>query len=103
MSSTGDHLRKGFRFPSEDLRDESIRPSATGRRGLARRRGHNGFFKSPDGTEDWMVYHANTSASGGCDMNRSTRAQKITWNSDGTPNLGVPAALSTPLAVPSGE
>ena len=22
--------------------------------------GHNGFFKSPDGTEDWIVYHANT-------------------------------------------
>jgi GH43 family beta-xylosidase len=36
-------------------------------------------------------------------MNRSTRAQKITWNADGTPNFGVPAALSTPLAVPSGE
>jgi GH43 family beta-xylosidase len=22
--------------------------------------GHNGFFKSPDGTEDWIVYHATT-------------------------------------------
>jgi GH43 family beta-xylosidase len=65
--------------------------------------GHNGFFKSPDGTEDWIVYHAVTSSAGGCDMNRSTRAQKITWNADGTPNFGVPAALSTPLAVPSGE
>lgn len=65
--------------------------------------GHNGFFKSPDGTEDWMVYHANSSASGGCDMNRSTRAQKFTWNADGTPNFGVPTALSTAIAVPSGE
>jgi GH43 family beta-xylosidase len=65
--------------------------------------GHNGFFKSPDGTEDWMVYHANNSAGGGCDMNRSTRAQKITWNADGTPNLGVPVALGTQLSVPSGE
>ncbi|MET7403355.1 family 43 glycosylhydrolase [Dactylosporangium sp. NPDC005572] len=65
--------------------------------------GHNGFFKSPDGTEDWIVYHANSSASGGCDMNRSTRAQKFTWNADGTPNFGVPAALSTALPVPSGE
>jgi GH43 family beta-xylosidase len=65
--------------------------------------GHNGFFKSPDGTEDWIVYHANSSASGGCDMNRSTRAQKITWNADGTPNFGTPVALNTPLAVPSGE
>ncbi len=65
--------------------------------------GHNGFFKSPDGTEDWIVYHANSSVSGGCDMNRSTRAQKITWNADGTPNFGVPVALGTRLAVPSGE
>jgi GH43 family beta-xylosidase len=65
--------------------------------------GHNGFFKSPDGTEDWIVYHANSSASGGCDMNRSTRAQKITWNADGTPNLGIPASTTTRLPVPSGE
>ncbi|MDG6106745.1 family 43 glycosylhydrolase [Dactylosporangium aurantiacum] len=65
--------------------------------------GHNGFFKSPDGTEDWIVYHANSSTSGGCDMNRSTRAQKFTWNADGTPNFGVPVALGTQLAVPSGE
>ncbi|WP_434446989.1 family 43 glycosylhydrolase [Lentzea sp. E54] len=65
--------------------------------------GHNGFFKSPDGTEDWIVYHANDSAAGGCDMNRSTRAQKFTWNSDGTPNFGTPVRLGTRLAAPSGE
>lgn len=65
--------------------------------------GHNGFFRSPDGTEDWIVYHANSSASGGCDMNRSTRAQKFTWNSDGTPNFGTPVRLGTALAAPSGE
>ncbi|HEY0002408.1 MAG TPA: family 43 glycosylhydrolase [Actinoplanes sp.] len=65
--------------------------------------GHNGFFKSPDGTEDWLVYHANSSASGGCDMNRSTRAQKFSWNADGTPNFGSPVSLSAALPVPSGE
>ena len=65
--------------------------------------GHNGFFKSPDGTEDWIVYHANDSASGACDMNRSTRAQKFTWNADGTPNFGIPARLGTTLTAPSGE
>jgi GH43 family beta-xylosidase len=65
--------------------------------------GHNGFFRSPDGTEDWIVYHANDSASGGCDMNRSTRAQKFTWNSDGTPNFGTPVRLGTTLTAPSGE
>ncbi|MGW7164018.1 family 43 glycosylhydrolase [Streptomyces sp. NPDC054884] len=65
--------------------------------------GHNGFFKSPDGTEDWIVYHANNSTSGGCDMNRSTRAQKFTWNADGTPNFGTPVALGVTLPAPSGE
>ncbi|WP_307867775.1 family 43 glycosylhydrolase [Umezawaea beigongshangensis] len=65
--------------------------------------GHNGFFTSPDGTEDWIVYHANDSAGGGCDMNRSTRAQKFTWNADGTPNFGTPARLGTTLPAPSGE
>ncbi|WP_229070088.1 family 43 glycosylhydrolase [Actinoplanes sp. DH11] len=65
--------------------------------------GHHGFFKSPDGTEDWIVYHANDSAGGGCDMNRSTRAQKFTWNADGTPNLGTPVRLGTTLTAPSAE
>ncbi|WP_243761613.1 family 43 glycosylhydrolase [Streptomyces sp. YIM 98790] len=65
--------------------------------------GHNGFFKSPDGTEDWIVYHANDSASGGCDMNRSTRAQKFTWNADGTPNFGTPVRTGVALTAPSGE
>ena len=65
--------------------------------------GHNGFFKSPDGTEDWIVYHANDSAGGGCDMNRSTRAQTFTWNADGTPNFGTPARLGVALSPPSGE
>lgn len=65
--------------------------------------GHNRFFESPDGTEDWMVYHANSSAGGGCDMNRNTRARKFTWNPGGTPNFGTPVALGVPLTAPSGE
>ncbi|WP_127502571.1 family 43 glycosylhydrolase [Actinoplanes solisilvae] len=65
--------------------------------------GHGGFFKSPDGTEDWMVYHATTNPNGNCDMNRSTRAQKFTWNADGTPNFGTPVGLGVTLTAPSGE
>ncbi|RDG36152.1 family 43 glycosylhydrolase [Streptomyces corynorhini] len=65
--------------------------------------GHNGFFTSPDGTENWIVYHANNSASGGCDNGRTTRAQKFTWNADGTPDLGTPLALGTTRPGPSGE
>src|SRR3712207_9559737 len=51
--------------------------------------GHNGFFTSPDGTEDWIVYHANDSAGGGCDMKPATPAQRVTWNADGTPNFEI--------------
>ncbi|MET9890196.1 family 43 glycosylhydrolase [Streptomyces sp. NPDC006465] len=65
--------------------------------------GHNGFFTSPDGTENWIVYHANSSASGGCGNGRTTRAQKFTWNADGTPEFGTPVATGTTLAGPSGE
>jgi GH43 family beta-xylosidase len=65
--------------------------------------GHNGFFKSPDGTEDWIVYHANDMRIDGCDMGRSTRAQRFTWNADGTPNFGVPVQLGEELDGPSGE
>jgi len=64
---------------------------------------HNGFFKSPDGTEDWIVYHANSSPSGTCDGGRQTYVQEILWNSDGTPNLLQPVARGTILTPPSGE
>jgi GH43 family beta-xylosidase len=65
--------------------------------------GGQGFFTSPDGAETWMVYHANESAAQGCGNTRTTRIQKISWNSDGTPNLGTPAALGSSLTAPAGD
>lgn len=65
--------------------------------------GHNGFFKSPDGAEDWIVYHANSSADGGCGNGRTTRAQKFTWNDDDTPNFGTPVGTGVSLPAPAGE
>jgi GH43 family beta-xylosidase len=65
--------------------------------------GHNNFFTSPDGTETWMVYHANDSAEDGCGTTRTTRAQKVEWNEDGTPDFGTPAATGVELTGPSGE
>ena len=63
--------------------------------------GHNSFFKSPDGTEDWILYHANSNPGDGCGGKRSPRMQKIEWNEDGTPNLGVPVSEETVLKIPS--
>jgi GH43 family beta-xylosidase len=65
--------------------------------------GHSGFFTSPDGKQDWIVYHANPEPHEGCGRMRSTRAQPFTWNLDGTPNFGKPAPVGTPIAEPSGE
>ncbi|PWK78413.1 GH43 family beta-xylosidase [Mucilaginibacter oryzae] len=64
--------------------------------------GHNAFFKSPDEKEDWIVYHANSNPNEGCGNKRSPRAQKFTWNKDGSPNFGVPVKDGEQLAVPSG-
>ena len=65
--------------------------------------GHNGFFKSPDGREDWIVYHANDSPKGQCGMDRSSRAQKFTWATDGLPYFGLPDATGVEFPAPSGE
>jgi GH43 family beta-xylosidase len=64
--------------------------------------GHNTFFTSPDGTEQWLLYHANPAANQGCGSHRAPRAQRFTWNADGTPNFGEPIPLGTPIAKPSG-
>jgi GH43 family beta-xylosidase len=63
--------------------------------------GHNSFFRSPDGTEEWILYHANPEAGQGCGRFRSPRAQKISWNQDGSPNLGEPVNIATSLPLPS--
>jgi GH43 family beta-xylosidase len=63
--------------------------------------GHNSFFKSPDGKEDWILYHANSAPGQGCGRKRSPRAQPFTWNEDGTPNFGEPVAEGVPLNIPS--
>jgi GH43 family beta-xylosidase len=64
--------------------------------------GHNSFFKSPDGKEDWILYHANPTATDGCGNRRAPHMQKFTWNKDGTPNFGTPLPKDKPIPVPSG-
>lgn len=65
--------------------------------------GHNSFFKSPDGKEDWILYHANPEAGQGCGGHRSPRAQKFTWKADGTPDFGAPVKEGEALPIPSGK
>lgn len=65
--------------------------------------GHNGFFKSPDGTEDWIVYHGNPKSTDGCGATRQTRVQKVTYNSSGWPVFGAPVPAGRVQTPPSGE
>ncbi len=64
--------------------------------------GHNSFFQSPDGKEDWILYHANSESGQGCGNRRSPRAQPFTWKPDGMPDFGRPVAVGVPIAAPSG-
>ncbi|KAF5003290.1 hypothetical protein FDECE_10141 [Fusarium decemcellulare] len=63
---------------------------------------HNAFFKSPDGTEDWQVFHANTDPNGGCGRARQTFIQPVSWKYD-VIDLGEPLPVGTEIAPPSGE
>jgi GH43 family beta-xylosidase len=65
--------------------------------------GHSGFFKSPDGTEDWIVYHANNNPHDGCTDKRTPRIQKIHWQPEGTPAIGVLATTGQPMTLPAGD
>lgn len=63
--------------------------------------GHGSFVRSPDGTEDWMVYHAARFSGAGWD--RVIHAQPFSWTQDGLPDLGTPVPAGVEIAVPSGQ
>jgi GH43 family beta-xylosidase len=64
--------------------------------------GHNSFFKSPNGKEDWIIYHANPTPGCGCGGKRSPRMQKFSWKKDGSPDFGMPVKTGVSMAVPAG-
>ncbi len=64
--------------------------------------GHCSFFKSPDGTEDWLIYHANPEPHQKCNGYRSPRMQRIRWSSENTPVFGKPVPIYLPIKKPSG-
>lgn len=63
--------------------------------------GHHSIVTSPDGTEDWIIYHSARWPGSG--WTRNVRTQKFSWNTDNTPNLGEPVNPNNPIAAPSGE
>lgn len=62
--------------------------------------GHNSIFKSPDGKEDWICYHAAKKSGSGWD--RQTRLQKLTWDGN-TPVVEKIFKASDEAPLPSGD
>jgi len=63
--------------------------------------GHACFVKSPDGTEEWIVYHSKVSANPGWE--RIVNIQPFARTIDGLPDFGDPVPPGLPLRAPSGE
>lgn len=63
--------------------------------------GHHTFTESPDGRQDWLVYHAKTSPSPGWD--RVIHMQPFTWRADSMPVFGAPLPNGVAVTAPSGE
>jgi GH43 family beta-xylosidase len=62
--------------------------------------GHASFTTSPDGSENWIVYHGMENPISGWAA-RTVRAQQFSWNADGTPKFPRPGY--GPYDVPSGQ
>ncbi|GAA2243598.1 family 43 glycosylhydrolase [Herbiconiux moechotypicola] len=61
------------------------------------------WFKSPDGTQDWVAYHVKTTTATTFDGNdRRLMAKQVTWSGD-TPVFGSPQAVGSTIALPSGD
>lgn len=63
--------------------------------------GHCSFVKSPDGVEDWIIYHAKSKRKKGWN-DRNVRAQKFTWTDEGVPHFGEPVPAGVQHPQPSG-
>ena len=63
--------------------------------------GHCSFVKSPDGTENWIIYHSKKSTNPGWE--RDVRMQPFTWKPDGTPDFGKAIPTGVPVKLPSGQ
>jgi len=63
--------------------------------------GHCGFTRSPDGAEDWLVYHAKLQRTP--NWKRAVHVQRFSWDDCGAPILGEPLAAGIALELPSGE
>jgi GH43 family beta-xylosidase len=62
-----------------------------------------GFVKSPDGKEDWMIYHSRVYKGTERSSWRQVNIKKMGWNEDGTPDFGDPVSPGEWQDLPSGD
>jgi hypothetical protein len=62
--------------------------------------GHASFVKSPDVTQDWIVYHAHANPAR-FNEDRVVHIQPFSFSADGTPNFGSPLPPGQPIPAPS--
>ncbi len=63
--------------------------------------GHACFTKSPDGKEDWIIFH--TKVETAPNWNRVIMAQPFSWDKKGFPVFGDPVQKQQAIPVPSGQ
>jgi GH43 family beta-xylosidase len=63
--------------------------------------GHASFVTTPDGAEQWIVYHSKDSPSPG--WRRSVRMQPFVWSAAGEPHFGEAVADGERLRAPAGD
>ena len=77
----------------------SARPVIVGNGGDDTGPGHSGWFASPDGKETWVVYHGSAVGERG----RSSRAMRVTFDTQGVPTFAQPPPVGQQCLEPSGE
>lgn len=66
--------------------------------------GHASFFYSPDGSELWCAYHCLLRTNPECtEMDRHTCVQKIDFDENDYPVMGLPVGIENEISSPSGE
>jgi GH43 family beta-xylosidase len=63
--------------------------------------GHCCFTRSPDNSEDWILFHSKLRRREGWE--RLVRAQPFIWREDGFPFFGQPVSSGTPMPWPAGQ
>ena len=62
------------------------------------------WFKSTDGTQDWVVFHVKTTTTDNRNGDdRRLEAMQVTWDTSGNPVFPSPYAVDTYQALPSGD